>query len=182
MADSIESIDRFGRFVERIEEADQELKESREVKLLVTACQELAPLFDCTAQEIGRAWHDCEKSEENSAEAFREEMKARGMSCVVAAVPPNSGKTGRPRQVAFEQLIVNIRKTWVWRQFIKNVRESDGLIMLVFRPANKKKTWVLTNMHSATKPRNFFGRIVIPVKGAPDVVIMPLAAYVEETK
>lgn len=189
MADSTKSINRCRRFKDDVEKADSELVANAEGNLLVLACQRLAPLFDYSTQEITDAWSDCTTYEEDRIEAFKAEMESRGMGCIAAAVPPTKAiedtakkkKSGRPKRDSILTLLLDTKKTIAWKHFVEKVRSrTDGFVILVFRVNGTKKPWIMTNRGTSGESKSFAGRILIPVKGAPDIHVMPLETYIEE--
>ena len=176
--DPIERLKRFRRDVQKEDAAQLAQKES---SLYVAACKKLAPLFDYSMQEISEVWAECSAHEEDKAGAFESEMRYRGMGCITVSVSPGKGKKGRPKRDALFELLTDIRKTLAWKQFLQKVREeTDGLVILVFKPRNKEKPWVMTNRTMSVELQPLAGRILIPLKGAPDIIIMPLETYLKE--
>lgn len=193
MTDSneIDPIDRCRRFKQTLLKATEQQAEKQHSRLLVDACRELAPLFGYSAQEINNIWFECNDHEEDPLFAFQAEMIERGMQSVAVPTeipeplpaPGAKKKRGRKKKKKVDnlwELITDVQETAIWRQFVSNIQQGNGLVLLVFKPEGSQRHWIMTNWESAVEPQSYRGRIVIPISGAPDVCIMPLKSYLEE--
>lgn len=170
---------RARRFKMSVEEATQESKERQYIHLLVDACCALAPVFDVNPRVVSQWWRACcDEYANNEAPAEFEAMLAQSDMSVVTAAHPCIKKRGKCRNTLMD-LLTNPQSSDLWRQFAERAMVTYTVV-LVFRPGTSRTLWVMTNRPSGTDRLLSVSRLVIPVEGAPAVIVMPLKTYVEE--